>query len=70
MSEIFVTLDMTETWRPLPEYRLIGAVQGTQTLGPALQRAWQSDKGRIEWRTVSAVMLSVGDFHAAVASVE
>lgn len=70
METVFASFDPTETWRQLPEYRLIGCVQGTQTLGPVLQRAWQSDKGRIEWRTVSTVMLGFGDFQAAVSNVE
>lgn len=70
MDETASTIEVLKPvihWSPLHEFRFIAAVQGPQTLGPALQRAWRSNEGRIEWRTVPTHMVSVAEYMAAVA---
>lgn len=60
--------EKSRRWQELPDFRFIMAVQGQQTLGPALQRAWRCmEDGAIEWRTIPTHMVSVADYTKAVA---
>jgi hypothetical protein len=66
--EIAEAMKGVRTLRELPDFRFIMAIQGHQTLGPALQRAWQCvEDGRIEWRTIPTHVVSAEEYLAAVA---
>lgn len=66
-AEVLIDVKLVRTWRELPDFRFIVATQGPQTLGPALQRAWQCiEDGAIEWRTVPTHRVSVNEYLEAV----
>jgi len=62
----FVFEGKVRSIEPLGEFRMIGAIQHPQILGPTLQQAWRcKEDGAIEWRSVPIQWLSVAEYMEA-----
>ena len=64
-AERFVFEGKVRSIEPLGEFRMIGAIQHPQILGPTLQQAWRcKEDGKIEWHSVPIHWLNIDEYLA------